>query len=399
MAQSQAAPGQGPEPTAGQEVTADARELLRSRMAAQLAKTGDLRDPAWRAAVEAVPREAFVPPLIWAKDPDEGDYVLCEFDEATRLEIAYDPALTPVTQVDDRADARPGDRGRVPTSSATMPSIVVAMLEDLAVADRMRVLEIGTGSGYSTALLAHRLGDEQVVSVEVDPAVADAAHKALATAGYKPHLIVGDGAAGWPAGAPYDRVIATCSVASIPYPWVEQTRPGGLIEAPLAGGLFDWGVVRLEVTRDGTASGRLLPREFMFMRLRSHRDPGATAPDLADVPAEPAPLDPWELVESNLCLWVAGLPIPGVVAGAEDLADGTTRWWLRDPATGSAACLDTPAMTMRQAGPRRLWDLVADTYRWWLEEGRPGLWTFGITVTPTRQWVWHDSGRTWELPG
>ncbi|MCX9193117.1 methyltransferase domain-containing protein [Carbonactinospora thermoautotrophica] len=379
-------------------MTADASQELRSRMVARLAEAGDLRDPAWRAAAAAVPRHQFIPRRAWVHD-GEG-YVLAELPEDEWLAAAYDPERTIVTQVDDRVDARPGDRGTVPTSSATMPSIVLAMLDALRVLDGQRVLEIGTGSGYSTALLAERLGDDQVVSVEVDPAVAAAAGEALTAAGYKPRLVTGDGAAGWPAGAPYDRVIATCAITAVPYSWVQQTRPGGLILAPLAGALVDWGLVCLEVGEDGTAAGRLLPEGVMFMRLRGHRDPdgAAAAPDLAGVQPEPALLDPHELVESNLRLWLAGLPIPGVVAGAEDLADGTTRWWLRDPATGSAACLDTPAMTVRQAGPRRLWDLVADTYRWWLKEGRPGPWTFGVTVTPGRQWVWHESGRAWQLP-
>ncbi len=374
-------------------------EVYRAGLVDQLTRLGVLGDPAWRAAVEAVPREVFVPRRIWATDPDEGDYVLCEFDEDDRLEFAYDAELTPVTQVDDRADAQPGDRGRMPTSSATMPALVLGMLDDLQVGDGMRVLEIGTGSGYSAALLAERLGDDQVVTVEVDPRVATAAGEALAAAGYKPHLLVSDGAAGYAEGAPYDRVIATCSVRSIPYAWVEQTRPGGLILTPLAGTLDDQGLVLLEVRGDGTASGRLLPEGAAFMRLRAHRPrPHQDQVErLGDAPSRPTSLDPAVILEDPWAAWVAGLPVAGADGSVGRGEDGSASWWLEAP-DGSLSCLDTPAGRVASIGPRDLWGLVADTYRWWLEEGRPGPGTFGITVTPTRQWVWHESGRTWKLP-
>jgi protein-L-isoaspartate O-methyltransferase len=101
--------------------------------------------------------------------------------------------------------------------------------------DAHRVLEIGTGTGYNAALLAHRLGDGQVVSIEVDPQVAEQTRHALARAGFAPTVITADGSAGYPAGAPYDRVIATCSalLGQVPYQWVAQTRAGGRLVVPV----------------------------------------------------------------------------------------------------------------------------------------------------------------------
>ncbi|WP_141726977.1 methyltransferase domain-containing protein, partial [Streptomyces niveus] len=69
--------------------------------------------------------------------------------------------------------------GVVATSSASMPSVVAAMLRDLDVSDGMRVLEIGTGTGWNAALLAHRLGSGNVVSVEIDAEVVARARAAL----------------------------------------------------------------------------------------------------------------------------------------------------------------------------------------------------------------------------
>lgn len=84
------------------------------------------------------------------------------------------------------------------------------------------------GTGYNAALLAHRLGAENVVSVEVDPAVADAARVALDRAGFGAVTVVtGDGVDGYADGGPYDRVLATVAVASVPPSWVAQTCPAG----------------------------------------------------------------------------------------------------------------------------------------------------------------------------
>jgi protein-L-isoaspartate O-methyltransferase len=73
------------------------------------------------------------------------------------------------------------------------------------------VLEIGTGTGYNAALLSHRLGSRLVTTVEVDPAVAEAARLALLACGYTPTLVVGDGAAGHPDGAFCGSPSAACS--------------------------------------------------------------------------------------------------------------------------------------------------------------------------------------------
>jgi protein-L-isoaspartate(D-aspartate) O-methyltransferase len=93
----------------------------------------------------------------------------------------------------------------------------------------MRVLEIGTGTGYNAALLAHRLGSAAVTSVEIDPDLAEQARRALTTSGYLLGVTTADGARGYPPHAPYDRIMSTAAVHQVPYPWIAQTRPGGKI--------------------------------------------------------------------------------------------------------------------------------------------------------------------------
>ncbi|MFF3946720.1 hypothetical protein ACFYYN_18045 [Streptomyces sp. NPDC001902] len=94
----------------------------------------------------------------------------------------------------------------------------------------------GTGTGCSSALLCHRLGDDLVTSVEMDPAVAGAAATTPAALGHAPGLITGDGLAGHKDGAPYDRVIATCGVLTIPERWLPDPPRAARSRPPWAGG-------------------------------------------------------------------------------------------------------------------------------------------------------------------
>ncbi|MFD8312107.1 methyltransferase, partial [Streptomyces sp. NPDC059694] len=150
----------------------------------ELADRG-LLDGRWRQVFEAVPRSGFIPPDVWRQLPDRCVPVVGP-DAWSALVNSDEPV---VTQLDDGAEGGPG----VATSSNSMPSMVARMLGLLDVEDGNRVLEIGTGTGYVAALLCERLGDDLVHSVEVDPVVARQATAALARAGYRPRLRVGDG--------------------------------------------------------------------------------------------------------------------------------------------------------------------------------------------------------------
>ncbi|MGH3773771.1 MAG: methyltransferase domain-containing protein [Pseudonocardiaceae bacterium] len=156
-----------------------------------------------------------------------------------------------LTQFDDGRVRWPQVNARHSSSSSSEPALMLRMLNALDVHHGHRVLEIGTGTGYNAALLAHRLGAGQVVSIEVDPQVAEQARGALARAGFAPTVITADGCAGCPAGAPYDRVIATCSVllGQIPYQWVAQTRAGGRLVIPVRTDLKPWLAVNGEHVR------------------------------------------------------------------------------------------------------------------------------------------------------
>jgi len=162
--------------------------------------------------------------------------------------------------------------------------MVLAMLDALDVHDGQQVLEIGTGTGYSAALLAHRLGEQQVTSIEVDPVLTAQARNSLQAAGYHPTVVCADGVAGWPDTAPYDRVICTAAVIAgrLPYSWVQQTRPGGLILTPWGTAYCNGALLLLTVHDDHTATGRFVGNAA-FMRLRTQRTPFGHVGRLGDL--------------------------------------------------------------------------------------------------------------------
>ncbi|MGH8571260.1 MAG: methyltransferase domain-containing protein, partial [Gammaproteobacteria bacterium] len=195
-------------------------------------------------------------PCLLSIDPQRrGEWLAAVYSDRT--------LLTKVVLVPLSRTLRPG-RYPILTSSATLPSLVLRMLETLGVHDGYRVLEVGTGSGYNAALLCERLGSEYVTSVDIDPELVDLARERLAANGYTPTLATADGAGGYPPGAPYDRIIATCSVPAIPPSWLAQAGPSAVILADVRGKIGGT-VARLTVDRDGVATGRFLPLGTSFM--------------------------------------------------------------------------------------------------------------------------------------
>ncbi|MCD6382312.1 MAG: protein-L-isoaspartate(D-aspartate) O-methyltransferase [Candidatus Hydrothermae bacterium] len=116
----------------------------------------------------------------------------------------------------------------------SQPYMVAVMTEALELKGDEKVLEIGTGSGYQTAVLAEIASE--VFTIERDPLLAERARELLESLGYKNiHFRVGDGTLGWPEEAPFDRIIVTAAAPSIPKPLREQLRVGGIIVIPVGG--------------------------------------------------------------------------------------------------------------------------------------------------------------------
>lgn len=369
-------------------------QALRQRMVEGLAQRGEL-DEQWRGAFAEVPRHEFIPELVWDQDRDcEGDCDLVPLrraeDPPRWLELAY-TNIGVITQVDDGHPTGADGRGNEVTSSASMPAVMAQMLTALAAEPGTRVLEIGTGTGYNAALLAHRLGAPNVVSVEIDPAVAEHARAALAAAGYGAlRVVTGDGATGYPPGAPYDRVISTAAAAEVPYAWVAQTRPGGRVLTPWGSAYYPGGLLALTVGPDGTATGGIVgPASFMW--LRAQRIPRyhigrIIQPEDAPVVSS-TDLHPWPVAGDVNAATAIGLRVPGCESFYRgDSATGTL--YLVDQYDRSWATLHLtpePPYEIRQSGHRKLWDQVEAAYRWWIDAGKPAVDAWKFTVTPSGQ--------------
>ena len=117
----------------------------------------------------------------------------------------------------------------------SQPLMVALMTGALALSGCERVLEIGTGSGYQTAVLAHFLADRgELLSIERHPELSHAAEQQLTKLGYKGvQLLVGDGSLGWPAAAPYDRILVTAAAPRCPPKLLDQLAIGGRIVIPV----------------------------------------------------------------------------------------------------------------------------------------------------------------------
>ncbi|NPA87056.1 MAG: protein-L-isoaspartate(D-aspartate) O-methyltransferase [Candidatus Diapherotrites archaeon] len=115
----------------------------------------------------------------------------------------------------------------------SQPFTIASMLEMLRLRPGHKVLEIGTGSGYTGALI-HEITKAPVYSVEIVPELARRARETLDRLGYKDvHVFVGDGSAGLPQYAPYDRIIFHAALPEVPSPIVGQLREGGILVAPV----------------------------------------------------------------------------------------------------------------------------------------------------------------------
>jgi protein-L-isoaspartate(D-aspartate) O-methyltransferase len=150
-----------------------------------------------------------------------------------RLDLAF--------EVVDHAYFCLDERGN-PFPQTSAPEVIARMLRALDVRAGAHVLEIGTGSGYSTALLGELVGpDGIVVSVDVDPPVTARARSLLSGKGYtNVHFTTGDGRLGWPSFALYDRVVAWCSVDALPPAWLDQTRPEAILVVPMQSAEHPW---------------------------------------------------------------------------------------------------------------------------------------------------------------
>jgi len=145
------------------------------------------------------------------------------------------PDLPPDAAYKDEAIVTKWDDHGMPSSSSSQPTIMAIMLDQLGAARGQRVLEIGAGTGFNAALLAHIVGPKgRVVSIDLDPEIVGRAEENLSAAGAaRVTVLSADGALGDSGRGPYDRIIATVGVWDLAPAWHEQLARGGRLVVPI----------------------------------------------------------------------------------------------------------------------------------------------------------------------
>ncbi|WP_245966418.1 methyltransferase domain-containing protein [Sphaerisporangium album] len=284
--------------------------------------------------------------------------------------------------------AGPGDHpeGR-PTSSSTLPGLVVNMFRHADIHDGMAVLDVGVGSGYGAALLAQRLGDDQVTSIDVDPYLTKVATERLAEIGLWPAIVTCD--ATGPLPGEYDRIVATVSVRPLPPSWLVALRPEGRLVTTIANAMV---IVVADKTEDGGAVGRVLWDRAGFMATRAGVDyepaldglaDRASAQDGEQIGPGRYPVtdvrEAWELAS------MLEVTAPGIEHRFNEDRDGlrTALMLHRDGSWARATGQRGDAPLVHQGGPRRLWDILDEIRQQWLIEGSLPVYGSKVLISPS----------------
>ncbi|MGH3915531.1 MAG: methyltransferase domain-containing protein [Pseudonocardiaceae bacterium] len=371
------------------------REYL-ANMIADLKHTGALTDPRWIDTFGAIPRHVFTPHLV---EPDQtiSDDDTEEQRHAWLSRVYRDESLVTTTA------HHPSLQVEVPTSSSTRPGLMARMLELLNLHDGMRVLEIGTGTGYNAGLLTHRLGDSQVTSIDINPMLVEHARHVLHSLGLSPHLVTGDGEAGVPDRAPFDRIVATCAVPQIPLTWITQLAPGGTllvnVRGEIAGGTLC--LLTKDLNGDDELIGSFIDVAGHFMWARpdtvralpydirptSERDQARTIINPETVAALA------QDITDPRFRFLTQFHIPGIRTLTTTAPDPPAS--IHAEATDGSWATAHPTGQISQGGTRRLWDSLRAAHILWRDLGQPAPTRFGIVANPTTQFAYLDHDHNW----
>lgn len=329
----------------------------------------------WRDPVTATPRHLFVPHW-WTSDGTTWQAHDGPAATAAWLDATYTDQ-TLVTQVGtlhaDHVASGQYTTGP-PTSSSTLPSLAVQMYRHARITTHTDVLDVGTGSGYGAALLAHRLGSEHVTTVDVDPYLTMAGAERLASTGLHPQVLTCDATRAFPGD--YDRIVSMVAVRPVPPSWLTALRPGGRLVTTITG---TTAILTADKLDDGRAFGRIERDWAGFMAIRHGPgyppQPGDSQDELLNGDGDHTtpgryplviPEDAWELRT------MLTIEHPGITTDHQRHPDGTATVWLTHPDGSWARAegqLGKPAPLIHQSGQQRLWDHLDNLRDRWLAEG------------------------------
>ncbi|MEU3972201.1 methyltransferase domain-containing protein [Streptomyces bacillaris] len=358
-------------------------------------------DSRWLAPVATVPRHELVP--RWWETDDAGVWVLrCGADDPGEwAEAAYgDRSL--VTRVGPlHADrAGPDDRPEgLPTSSATLPSLVVRMLRHGRLGDGLSLLDLGTGAGGLAAYASRRIGDRQVTSLDVDPYLAEAASARLAAMGLHPTFVTADATTRVP--GTYERIVSTVGLPAGPglRPVLAALAPGGRIATTIGRtslivtgwkhadgdvvGVVERDMAGFMLTRSGDDYPPALTELFALARDGEGDDRSTGRYPVVDV------AEAWELRS------MLEIIAPGVESAFETSDDTRTAYLVHpDGSWARATAVWTDPPEVHQGGPQRLWTALERIRNRLNTEGSLPL--LGARVRITSDGVVHLSRGGWQ---
>lgn len=358
-------------------------------LVAALKQEGSLSQPLVEAAFRSVPRHVFLDSFL-RRERREGTWQVQEIRPSS---FPSPDAWLQAVYVNEALTTAYSPEGMA-ISSSSSPDAIACMLEASELERGLCVLEIGTGTGYNAALLASIVGSQgHVWTVEVDADLAQSAVRRLrSVAGSRVSVQVGNGLEGYAPGALYDRILATGSTRTIPLPWLEQIRPGGIILMNLIGEMG--ACMFLKLVKQETrlaAGGRFLSRsEFMELHEAGsypHRRGALVGYYLAREVSMRATFSRadfdlsvlWERTldfalqlafpQMSFASAYANPPCPCLIDRASD-----TMLLLR-PTGGEEFQVEV-------RGDPQVWEQVKVTYHQWIACGRPDVTAYHVQVDP-----------------
>lgn len=391
----------------------DAAAAARAAMVAKFEATGEIRPGPVREALLALRREVLMPQAyVRRTKPDEEPRRWDQLDWHTPadrdelLSVLYSGNSVLIQHNGERVlDRPPGSRsGSLITSMSSTVGVTADRLQELDLRPGQRVLDIGTGSGFTAAVACFICGDAGVVTLDRDPHLTEAAQAHLADHGYRPAAVTGDGEHGWPTLALYDRIFVSYTVPYVPQAWVDQLASGGKLLVNVTGLSPSWpGLALITRTPDGHIEAELRPVDTTHLPghgveqrrfTPQFRDQVLAAKDGRTFRTRQAP-PPDEARD----MWLALDHLrPGLVrlTSAEHLTIGA-------PACGSwltARADETDdSWLVTTFGPRDIWDEVQKVAALWRAAGEPATYRLHLDDTG-EQWVnaGRDDKLAWPLP-
>jgi protein-L-isoaspartate(D-aspartate) O-methyltransferase len=318
-----------------------------------------------------IPRHPFIQ-HYYLHQPGTRDWTRHEQEESPVWyeQIYSDQAL--VTSIDEHGRS---------LSSSSQPGVMAAMLDALELHPGMRVLEIGTGTGYNAALVAFLVGDPRLVTtLDIDSCLIERARPVISKmVGEGMTLLQADGIDGSIANTPYDRILVTASSSTIPYAWMKQLAPDGMLVCVLQPGFAMLGGLLKAQKKEEKLKGSILSvasfmvlHNIMYTKRTIQTD--FRAPLYASFPLDLTLFQPYLIRENTDFAFFLYYDVPDLYV----FQKGDALIFSSEAAPqGYVLFRQSPALLVELRGDRSLacilWNRLVRAYSLWIHCGRPAI--------------------------